>query len=104
VPDQQQAPVRGHDAERTESLGYVEIAGERLVHFKARPLLLTPALGRQLRCLARTHARAEQHRVESRLQPRDGDARGARLLASATRQAPLGVRARAMGLGLGVPK
>jgi hypothetical protein len=68
-----------------------------------RSLILLPRLGGQLGGLAGTRLRAEQDRLEGRLQAHEGDPRGARLLLAACRQAPRGVRARSMRLGLGMP-
>jgi len=104
MADDQQAPVSRHGAQRIERLDGVEAAPERRVDRNHRPLLLAPCLRRQLSGLARTHARAEQHRVEIPAQALDGDARGTRLLAPPLGQAALGIRACAMRLCLRVTK
>jgi hypothetical protein len=104
MTDHQQAPVRRNRAERIARLGCVKAARERRVDRQQGPLLLAPPLRRQLRGLARAHARAEQHHVEVSTQSLDCEAGGMRLLTPPLGQAALCIRARAMRLGLRVTK
>jgi hypothetical protein len=104
MADQQQAAVPRHGRDRVERLPGLEAASERRVHRQPSLLLLAPCLRRQLGSLSRAHTRAEQHDVERPLQTPDGDAGCARLFAPPLGQAALGVRARAMRLGLRVTK
>jgi hypothetical protein len=102
VPDEQQPPVgadRGHLVQR---LARVKAACQRRVGAQQLALLGAPALGGQLGGLARARLGAEQDSLEAGLHPRERDAHRTRLALSALGQAPLRVRARAVGLGLGV--
>ena len=104
MADEQQAPIGTHSRHRIERLRGIEVAGQRWVHCQSLALLGRPVLGRELGRLACAHLGAEQHCVEIALQPRDRDARSARLHMPALRQAASGIRARAMRLSLRVTK
>jgi hypothetical protein len=102
VADEQQPPVRRQARQLGERLTRVEVAGERRMHGQQLALLLAPVLGGELCRPARARLRAEQDRVEARLQPLQRDPGGVRLGHAALGQTALGVRACAMGLGVPV--
>jgi len=104
MPDQQQSPVDSHTSHRVKCLGGIEVAGQRRMDRKPLALLGLPASGCQLRGLARAHLGAEQHSLESPLQPLDGNPRGVGLAFTPLGQAALGVLTDAVRLGLGVSK
>ena len=80
----------------------VEAAGQRRMHQQQLALLLAPVLGGQLGGLARARLGAEQDGVEARLQARQRDPGRVRLAFTALGQTALGVRARAVRLGIAV--
>src|ERR1039457_3347733 len=102
MTDEQQAPVGADLRQRLAGLTRVEAACERRGGPQAFALLVAPLPRSELRCLARTRLGAEQHNLEARTEPRQGEARGSRLALAARGQPPLSVRARAVGLGLRV--
>jgi len=103
VTHDEQPPIGADVRQRLERIGAVESRSERGVLMQQAALVLPPRLGSQLGGLAGTRLRAEQDRLEGRLQARQRDAGGACLLLAARRQAPCGVRARSVRLGLGMP-
>ena len=104
MADEQQTSICAHSCDRIERLRGIEVAGQRWVHRQALALLGRPVLSHELGRLAGAHLGAEQHCVETALQPRDRDARSARLHMPPFRQAASGIRARAMRLSLRVTK
>jgi len=102
MTDEQQAPVGSEPRQRVAGLARVEAARQRRMGPQALTLLPVPLCRRQLRRLARAHLGAEQHRLEARFQARDGDASGSRLALAARGQPALGIRARTVGLRVGV--
>jgi len=102
VAHEQQTSVGGDASQRVECLASVEITGQRRVCPQPLEFLRAPQLSGQLRGLARTRLGAEQRSVEGRSKPRQRDARRACLSFAAGGQPARGVRARAMGLRLGV--
>jgi len=103
VTDHQQPPIGADRRQRPKRVGAVEAGGKRGMLLQQPPLILLPRLGSQFGGLASARLRAEQDRLEGRLQARQRDAGGACLLLAARRQAPRGVRARSVRLGLGMP-
>jgi len=72
------------------------------MHGQQVALLWAPVLGGQLGGSARARLRAEQNRVEARLQPFQRNPGGVRLALAALGQTALGILTRAMGLGVPV--
>jgi len=100
VPDEQDTPLGRHGAQRVEGLRGIEALSQWRVLLQRFALLLAPGLRGQFRGLARTRLGAEQHHVEGHIEPHQGYARGARLSLAPSRQPAIGIRARAVRLGL----
>ncbi|HME01511.1 MAG TPA: hypothetical protein VKG38_00590 [Solirubrobacteraceae bacterium] len=100
MPDEQDTPLGRHGAQRVEGLRGIEALSQWRVLLQRFALLLAPGLRGQFRGLARTRLGAEEHRIEGRIEPRQGDARCACLGFAPSRQPAIGIGARAVRLGL----
>jgi len=100
VPDEQDAPLGRHGAQRVEGLRGVEALSQWRVLPQRFALLLAPGLRRQLGGFARARLGAEEHRIEGHIEPSQGDACGACLCFAPSRQPAIGIGARAVRLGL----
>lgn len=103
MADEQQASVSRGSGERIVRRLLIEAAGQRRIRPQPAALLLGPPLGGQLSRLARARLGTEQHPIEVRLKPRQRETGSPCLIFASHGQPPLGIRARSVGLGLGVP-
>ncbi len=103
MTDEQQAPVGAQPVRRRQCPGAVEARRERLVHMQQLALARLPLRRGKLGRLARARLRAEQDLLEDGAEPCERQPGGPRLHLAARRQTPLGVRARSVRLGLGMP-
>jgi len=104
VPDQQEAPIPLDGSHRLKRLHTVEAAREGCVLGELGTLGLRPALGRDLRRLARSDLGAEENPLEALLHLCDRDAGRTRLQLAPLGEPALGVLASTVGLGIRVPK
>lgn len=89
MADDEQPAVGADLRERIERVGGGEAGCERGVLAQQRALILPPRLGGELGGLPGSRLRAEEDRLEARVQPREGETRGTRLALASRGQAPL---------------
>ena len=103
MADDQQAPIGADLGGRLDRTLGVEAAGQGRVRPQQLALRAVPLGRSELRSCLRACLGAEEHGVKARSQAPQGQARGPRLALPARGQPALGVGARAVRLGLGMP-